>query len=101
MLFNNVRAYRVTMLGCYYCMKSTTSSALFGLIGCSVNPLKTSPECTQAGVHGKCMLWQNQITFNGLNGDYALLALSVSQQNIVLFRAKLEEVKTVKYLQRV
>ena len=31
-----------------------------------INPLKTSPEYTRAGVNGKCVLWQNQIVFNGL-----------------------------------
>ena len=32
----------------------------------NLNPLKTSPEYTRAGVYGKCVLWQNQIIFNGL-----------------------------------
>ena len=32
----------------------------------SVNPLKTSPEYTRAGVYGKCVLLQNQIVFNRL-----------------------------------
>ena len=32
----------------------------------SFNPLETSPEYTLAGVYGKCLLWQNQIVFNGL-----------------------------------
>ena len=30
------------------------------------NPLKTSPEYTQAGVYEKCVLKENQIVFNGL-----------------------------------
>ena len=30
------------------------------------NPLKTSPEYTRVGVYGKCVLYQNQIVFNGL-----------------------------------
>ena len=32
----------------------------------TVNPLKTSPEYTRAGVYGKCVLKENQIVFNGL-----------------------------------
>ena len=35
-----------------------------------VNPLKTSPEYTQAGIYGKCMLKQSQIVFNGLNNAF-------------------------------
>ena len=31
-----------------------------------INLLETSPECTRAGVYGKCVLKQNQIVFNGL-----------------------------------
>ena len=31
-----------------------------------INPLKTSPEYTRAGVYGKCVLKENQIVFNGL-----------------------------------
>ena len=34
-----------------------------------LNPLKTSPEYTRAGVYGKCMLKENQIVFNGLNNE--------------------------------
>ena len=32
-----------------------------------INPLKTSPEYTRAGVYEKCLLWPNQILFNGFN----------------------------------
>ena len=31
-----------------------------------INPLRTSPEYTRAGVYGNCVLEQNQIVFNGL-----------------------------------
>ena len=41
-------------------------SSPYGTFNTSVNPLKTSPEYTQAGVYGKCVLYQNQIVFNGL-----------------------------------
>ena len=35
----------------------------------NINSLRTSPEYTRPGIYGKCVLWQNQIIFNGLKNN--------------------------------
>ena len=42
----------------------------FCVIPFHVNPLKTSPEYTLAGVYGKCVLEQNQTILNGLKASF-------------------------------
>ena len=51
----------------------------------SINPLKTSPEYTQAGVYGKCVFKQNQIIFNGLRLVLLERKEIMHAYNLVLF----------------
>ena len=52
----------------------------------SFNPLTTAPEISQAGVHGECVLKQNQTVVNRLRQVCTLKKLCVKfhQENVVL-----------------
>ena len=63
-----------------YIKKCQTATYFFGwvyvrgmgkmlLVDQVLNPLKTNPKYTLAGVYGKCMLYQNQIVFNELKAS--------------------------------
>ena len=63
----------------------------------SINPLKTSPEYTQAWVYGKCMLWRNQTVLNGLKLYGHTPSKLISSGPILFFIAILQCMPLNKY----